>query len=74
LADKLRTAIRKDLTDQKAYYDYLKTDKEEFYDPREAEINEFMLQLLEMVEKNYAQTTAPVQENPRRAADTTVAQ
>jgi MFS family permease len=74
LANKLKTAIRKDLTDQKAYYDYLKNEREEFFDPREAEINEFMLQLLEMVEKNYTQSSAPVQENPRRAADTTTAQ
>ena len=71
LAEKLKGAIRKDLLDQKAYYDYLKNDKEEFFDPREAEINEFMLQLLEMVDKNYTQSSIPIQENPKRAADTT---
>jgi hypothetical protein len=31
LANKLKTALRKDLKDQKAYYDYLKNNKEEFY-------------------------------------------
>jgi hypothetical protein len=72
LADKLKGAIRKDLTDQKKYYDYLKNEREDFYISlaREADINNYMIQLLESIEKNYMQTLMPpVQENPRRAAD-----
>jgi MFS family permease len=72
LADKLKGAIRKDLTDQKRYYEYLKNEKEDFYISlaREADINNYMIQLLESIEKNYMQTLMPpVQENPRRAAD-----
>ena len=71
LVDKLKTAIRKDLNDQKAYYDYLKTEKEEFFNSvaREAEINDFMLQLLDAVEKQYGAPPVQVQENPRQAAD-----
>jgi hypothetical protein len=73
LAQKLKTAISKDLTDQKAYYDYLKTEKEDFYlsMAREADINDFMIQLLETIEKNYNTSKVPVQENPKRAADST---
>jgi hypothetical protein len=71
LADKLKAAIRRDLLDQKEYYDYLKNDKEEFYDPREGEINEFMIQLLDMIEKQYTANTLPVNEVPGQAADTT---
>ncbi len=73
LAQKLKTAISKDLSDQKAYYDYLKTEKEDFYlsMAREADINDFMIQLLETIEKNYNASTVPVQENPKRAADST---
>jgi hypothetical protein len=71
LVDKLKTAIRKDLNDQKAYYDYLKSEKEEFFNSvaREAEINDFMLQLLDAVEKQYGAPPVQVQENPRQAAD-----
>ena len=73
LAQKLKTAINKDLSDQKAYYDYLKTEKEDFYlsMAREADINDFMIQLLETIEKNYNTSKVPVQENPKRAADST---
>jgi hypothetical protein len=72
LADKVKAALRKDLMDQKAYYDYMRTEKESFYNTvaREAEINEFMIQLLDGIEKQYnPATTAPVRENPRQAAD-----
>jgi hypothetical protein len=71
LAQKIKTAISKDLSDQKAYYDYLKTEKEDFYlsMSREADINDFMIQLLENIEKTYNTSKMPVQENPRRAAD-----
>ncbi|MBD0298244.1 MAG: DUF2723 domain-containing protein, partial [Flavisolibacter sp.] len=74
LADKIRTAIRKDLTDQKRYYDYLKSEKEEFFDPREAQINDFMVTVLDGIEQHYTQSKAPVTEMPGQrpnAADTT---
>ncbi len=71
LVNKLKTAIRKDLNDQKTYYDYLKNEKEDFFNSvsREAEINDFMLQLLDAVEKQYAAPPVQVQEQPARAAD-----
>ncbi len=68
LVNKLKTAIRKDLNDQKAYYEYLKTEKEDFYMSlsREADINEFMLQLLDAIEKQYSVPPAQIQEQPKR--------
>jgi hypothetical protein len=73
LANKLKAAIRKDLNDQKAYYDYLRNEKEDFFSSvtREAEINEFMIQLLDGVEKQYSTPPPQVLEQPKRAADTT---
>ncbi|MDB5253328.1 MAG: hypothetical protein JWP27_2497 [Flaviaesturariibacter sp.] len=74
LATKLRTAIEKDLKDQKAYYTYLKTEKPDFYGgvEREDELNEFMLSsLLPALTKQYASAPATiVPEAPARAADT----
>jgi hypothetical protein len=73
LANKLKTAIEKDLREQKAYYDYLKNEKPEFYNgvAREDEINNFMLeQLLPSMVKQYASAPpAIITENPARAAD-----
>lgn len=71
LVNKLKTAIRTDLTQQKAYYDYLRNEKEDFFNSvsRESEINEFMLQLLEAVEKQYATAPPQVVEQPKVAAD-----
>ncbi len=73
LADKVRTSLRKDLNDQKKYYDYLKAEKENFYNTlsREAEINEILLQVLDAVEKQYAAVPAAVQEKPENPGDTT---
>ena len=74
LAEKLKTAIRKDLNDQKAYYDYMRNEKEFFYNSvsREAEINEFMIQLFNGLEQQYNPgATLPVRENPGQAADST---
>jgi LysM repeat protein len=75
LVKKLTQAIRKDLTDQKNYYDYFKNEKEDFYPSiqREDEINSFLIRLLETLEKNYAAKQIPIQELPntnRNAADT----
>ncbi|MBD0331127.1 MAG: DUF2723 domain-containing protein [Chitinophagaceae bacterium] len=75
LANKLRQAIRKDLQDQKEYYDYFKIQKEDFYPSiqREDEINNFLIKLLETLEQTYAQKQTPIQElpNSKKAADTT---
>jgi hypothetical protein len=68
----VKAALRKDLMDQKAYYDYMRTEKGDFYNTvaREAEINEFMLQLVDGIEKQYNPAAgAPVRENPKQAAD-----
>jgi MFS family permease len=72
LANKVRTAILKDLNDQKAYYDYMKNEKEAFYNSvsREADINNFLFQLLEALDKNY-NPTATLEQAPGRAADST---
>lgn len=71
LADKVGKAIRKDLQEQKAYYAYLKEDKPDFYQSlvREDEINDFLIQVLDTVEKNYrAAAQGPVIENVNRPA------
>jgi hypothetical protein len=71
LVNKLKTAIRTDLTQQKAYYDYLRNEKEDFFNSvsRESEINEFMIQLLEALEKQYGTPPPQVVEQPKVAAD-----
>lgn len=73
LAQKLNGAIHKDLTDQKKYYDYLKSEKEDLYVSlsQENEINDFMIKLLDNLEQNYNRSAVPVPEAPRRAADST---
>ncbi|RYD98598.1 MAG: MFS transporter [Sphingobacteriales bacterium] len=56
LAKKLHDSILKDLTEQKAYYEYLKTEKEDFYNSvaREDDINNFLLtQLLPAMDRRY---------------------
>jgi hypothetical protein len=69
LAEKVRLAIRKDLEQQKNYYEYIKNSRPEFYggyERSEAPINEIMLQVLEQVEKKYApqvQTKTPTEGN-----------
>ncbi|MDB5196212.1 MAG: hypothetical protein JWP88_582, partial [Flaviaesturariibacter sp.] len=72
LANKLKTAIEKDLKDQKAYYDYLKNEKPEFYNgvAREDDINNFMLeQLLPALVKQYSTAPTIVSEKPAQGAD-----
>ena len=73
LAEKVKAALRKDLNDQKKYYDYLRTEKEEFFNSisRDADINDYMIKILETIEGNYSPKTAPVPENPARSGDTT---
>ncbi|HZH96703.1 MAG TPA: DUF2723 domain-containing protein [Flavisolibacter sp.] len=71
LANKLKAAIRKDLTQQKTYYDYLKNNKEEFFGSlaQEADVNERMIKLLEAAEQYYSAPPVQVTEKPRQAAD-----
>ncbi|MEO7923813.1 MAG: DUF2723 domain-containing protein [Chitinophagaceae bacterium] len=69
MAEKVRVAIRKDLEQQKKYYDYIRESRPELYggfERSEAPINEAMLLVLEAVEKHYApQTQAkPATEGP----------
>ena len=68
LADKLKTAIRKDMLEQKAYYDYLKAEKEAFFEglTDEARENDELLGVLDNIEKTYTQQRLTI-ENPRRA-------
>jgi hypothetical protein len=75
LANKLKTALRKDLKDQKAYYDYLKNNKEEFYSSfasDEQDCDQF-LRYLDEWEKQYnpTNTNTNVKEVPgqQRPAD-----
>ena len=75
LAQKLSAAIKKDLDDQKKYYDYLRTDKEEMFQSlsQEAQINEIIQQVFDAVQQKYTQKT-PVVEHPEavgNAADST---
>jgi hypothetical protein len=66
LANKLKTAIRKDLTDQKKYYNYLKNYKEDFYGSLagdDQDCDQF-LGILDQWEKMYNSPQAPVKEIP----------
>ena len=68
LAEKVRLAMRKDLEQQKKYYDYLKNGRPELYggtlEGTEVLINEILMQALDAIEKKYApqtQTHAPAE-------------
>ncbi len=57
LAEKIRVNLRKDLEQQKKYYNYIQTERPEFfggYERSEAPINEIMLEVLGLIEKKYA--------------------
>ena len=66
LAQKLSSAIQKDLNDQKKYYDYLRNTNDAFYQSliTEAQINEIMQQVFDAVQKKYTQKQTPVVEHP----------
>lgn len=70
LASKLTTTIQKDLNDQKKYYEYLRTEKEDLYQSliTEAQINEIMQQVFDEVRKKYTQKT-PVVEMPEKVGN-----
>jgi hypothetical protein len=62
IAEKVRLATRKDLEQQKKYYDYIKSNRPEFYggfERSEAPINERMLIVLDAIEKKYAPQAQP---------------
>ena len=57
LAEKIRQAVRKDLEQQRRYYNYIRDSRPEFYgsyERSEAPINEAMIQVLTEIEKAYA--------------------
>lgn len=57
LAEKVRQNIRKDLEQQKKYYDYIRDSRPELFngfERSEAPINEIMLEVLVVIEKRYA--------------------
>ena len=60
LAEKVRLAVRKDLEQQKRYYDYIRTERPELfggYERTEYPINEAVLKVLDVIEKKYAPET-----------------
>ena len=64
LAEKVKQALKKDLQQQKNYYDYLRNNHEEIFgqfdgQDGDAARNEFFLQLLDMMEQKYNPKAAP---------------
>lgn len=63
LAEKIRKDLKKDMQQQKAYYEYLKTDRPELFGGQlagtEYYINEALLQVLGAIEQKYAPETLP---------------
>ncbi len=63
LAEKVRLSIRKDLQDQKKYYEYLRAEKPEFFvgsiQGSEMIFNDVNLEVLDAIEKKYAPQTQP---------------
>ncbi len=74
LAEKIRLSIRKDLEQQKKYYDYIRENRPDLYggfERSEAPINEAMLLVLDAVEKQYApQTQTKSTEGPTTITNT----
>ena len=60
LAEKIRLELRKDLGQQKKYYDFIKNNRPELFggfERTEYPINELMIQTLDAIEKKYAPQT-----------------
>ena len=61
MAEKVRLAMRKDIEQQKRYYDYLKNNRPELYggslEGTEVYFNEAMMHALDAIEKKYAPQT-----------------
>jgi len=75
LAQKVSAAIKKDLDEQKKYYEYLRTEKEEMFQTlaQEAQVNEIMQQIFDAVQQKYTQKPV-VTEHPEavgKPADST---
>jgi hypothetical protein len=70
LAKKISTAIKKDLSDQKKYYDYLRTEKEDMFQSlaQEAQINDIIQQVFDAIQQKYTQK-APVTEHPEKPGE-----
>jgi hypothetical protein len=68
LADKVKTALKKDLADQKKYYEYLKTEKPDYYPAFENDEHDCdqYLRYLDNMEKAYNPQSTIVTENPGR--------
>lgn len=66
LSEKLKSAINKDLQDQKRYYDYLRSERDDLYTSMQQEvmINDRMITVFETLVKSYEQKT-PVVELPQ---------
>jgi hypothetical protein len=75
LAEKVRLALKKDLEQQRDYYNYLKNEKEEFFvgafDGRggEAERNDQLLQLMDFLQQKYNPVKQP---NPNERNQPTI--
>jgi hypothetical protein len=70
LADKIRAGLRKDIEQQRAYYDYLRDNRPELYDGAlagtEVLLNNYMLEILNSIEQHYGGASAapaPVEGN-----------
>ena len=59
LAEKVKQALRKDMQQQKSYYNYLRDNKEDLYAglENEARSNEFLLTFVDDIEKTYTGKT-----------------
>jgi len=69
MAEKVRTAMHKDIDQQRKYYDYLKLNRPELYggqlEGTEVYLNDAMAQILSAIEKKYApqtQTSSPAEQ------------
>jgi hypothetical protein len=75
LVNKLKAALKKDLTDQRNYYNYLKNEKPDYYPAFESDDRESEMYLghLDNLEKTYNPQSSIVTENPGRrdSADST---
>lgn len=71
LAEKIRKDVRKDLEQQRAYYNYLKSEQPDYYggslQGTEELLNNVMLEVLEAIEKRYSgaqPATTPIEGGP----------
>jgi hypothetical protein len=74
LADKIRTALRRDLVDQKEYFDYMKNEESKYFNgtmTQEAQMNEGLLQILDELEKYYGVAPQAQKELPPVTPDST---